>query len=251
MRLLIAIICVTPLWLMAQSEAESNAVTTTGEMWNEVNVTHAIKRVVVEAGFYLNTANTPDNRGNLLNYVSQVGTRGFAHYYITPRIKLTGSIGFWQNYSAPEMPKIRYNEIRPMIQAQHFIVRKRFTIYNRFRMEDRFIQDTYTLDYNSKFRFRYMPKVIIGINSKIVRQKTLYAIVLDEVFATAGNDGFIDQNRFSAGFGYCFTNDFVVELYYSNQQRFNTTAANNTINAIGLTFNINNIVNLLKAKKSL
>lgn len=217
-------------------------------LWNELDLTHAYKKVVVEGDLFMSHSNDSNNRYQIRKHFFEFGAMGWAHYYLTPRMKLSAGISYWQNLDVPEISQTPTKEFRPNFQAQHFIVRKQFTVFNRLRLENRFVENSITKKNTFTNRLRYMPKVFVALNSKSIRKKTVYFIASDEIVMTLGNSYLIDQNRATIGFGYCFTNDIVLEACYTNQYNLKEDAPREIINAFGLTLSVNNIMRAFQKK---
>jgi hypothetical protein len=165
--------------LFAQNDGESSTISN-GQLWNELSFTHAIKKFVLQADLEVNRSNDLNHKPNLAQHYLNIGARGFGHYYATPRIKLTAGFEYINATDVPEVNQVSSTELRQIFQAQHFIVRKRLTVFNRVRYENRFISRA-DQPYSYAARLRYMPKTFIALNSKVIRRKTLYLIASDEI----------------------------------------------------------------------
>jgi hypothetical protein len=231
--------------VLAQSDNESNAVTS-GQQWYEFNCSQAFKKVVLQADFQLSTSNDPDHTLNINKHLTQYGVRGWGHYYLTPRIKLSAALGYWHNFEIGEIKQSASRELRPTFQFQYFFVKRKFTIYNRLRLETRFVDPVNAKGIDYSTRVRYMPKFIYTINSNVIRRKSLYLICFDEVFMTLNRHDIIDRNRMNLGLGYCFTDDVILEVVYTNQQSYLNQSKTEITNALGLTLSINNIGKYLR-----
>ncbi len=233
--------------VFAQNSGELDAIST-GQAWYEVNLTHAVNRLVFQADLQMSNTNDSNNQYHLNKHVAQYGARGWIHYYITPRIKLSASLGFWNNVEVAEVGQPATYEIRPSVQAQHLYNTRRFTLYNRLRFENRFVHHNQTNEFKYTPRLRYMPKVFVPLNSKSIRKKTCYLIASDEIFLNLGQGRLVDQNRANLGLGYCFTDDIVIEACYTYQSNFKTNAPYEITNALSLTLSINNFLKVMKAR---
>lgn len=239
--LFIFFLFLTHLSVFAQSGGEE-ITNSSAHLWNEIDLTHAYKKVVVEVDLFMSYSNDSNHQYQIRKHFFEFGAMGWAHYYLTPRIKLSAGISYWQNMDVPEISQTPSKEFRPNFQAQHFIVRKQFTVFNRLRLENRFVENSITKKNDFSTRLRYMPKVFVALNSKSIRKKTVYFIASDEIVMTIAKGYLIDQNRATIGLGYCFTNDIVIEACYTNQQNFKDDAPKQIIHAFGLTLSINNIM---------
>lgn len=232
----------------AQNEGGYNTLTK-GQSLNEVDFTHAIStKVVTELDIQWNLSNDTLNRANIWNHTTQVGGRGWLHWYLHPRVKLSYGFGYWKNMDVPEARQYDYNDFRSTVQLIYLVVAPRITLSHRLRFEDRFVQNQEHTDYDHSWRLWYGPKLTYCLNSKVIRKKTVYLILSDEVFVIPKTGYWIDQNRFVTGAGYSFTSDLLLELTYSRQRRLNI-GADEITNAIGLTLTINNVTHLFSKKQ--
>jgi hypothetical protein len=227
----------------AQSAGESD-ITESGQLWTEVNFTHVVKKIIYQADFSVSSSNDKTKTG-ITNHIVQYGIRPWAHYFITPRIKLSTGIAFFNNPEIVEVNQIESFEIRPTFQLQHFKVAKRITLYNRLRFETRFIETNGSGDFKNNNRLRYMPKLFISLNSLSIRKKTIYAILSDELFMNFDKGHFIDMNRLNMGLGYCITDNISVELCYANQLKNPTTNTAEITNALSISLSFNNILKII------
>lgn len=228
--------------MYAQGDAESNT-TTYGQLWNEFNSSNAINdKLTYQFDAQVNFSSDTNKRNfNIVQHFVQYGFRGWIHYYITPRIKLSAALAMWHNRDSPEAGQYDYNEIRSAFQLTHYVVLRKATISNRFRAEQRFVENEARTTYDFKPRFRYAPKVVYALNGNVIREKTYYAMLMDELFLTPDEDRFLRQNKLIMGIGYSFTDDVVLELSYTYQMKFNNGSPNELTNGIGVTLSVNNI----------
>lgn len=107
--------------------------------------------------------------------------------------------------------KIRH-EIRPFQQVTFDTDIGRWSLSNRFRVEERFLDnpDQFIL------RFRYLLSLRIPLNKEGSRER-FYGILKNEVRINAINDDTFDSDRITAGIGYRFTKKSAVEVAYINQ----------------------------------
>lgn len=231
--------------VFAQNSGELDAVSN-GQAWYEVNFTHAVNRLVLQGDLQMSNINDTSHQYNLNKHLGQLGARASLHYYITPRIKISASIGFWDNIEVPEVGQTASYEIRPAVQAQHLFNTPKLTLYNRVRFENRFVNHKQTNEFTYTPRLRYMPKVFVPLNSKSIRKKTCYLIAFDEIFLNVAQGRLVDQNRATLGLGYCFSDDIVLETCYTYQSNYKTNAPYERTHALGITLSINNILKVLK-----
>jgi hypothetical protein len=234
---------------MAQGEG-GGLVSTPYQFWNEIAVSQGLnKKYAARLSLEWNTSNSKEEGGFLTDYLTNFGMRGMVHYFIKPKLRLSGSFSTYINPSVPDLKQQRFVEYKPSIEAQYFWVENRFTVFNRLRYESRFLHNTSANTNTHIARLRYMPKLFVSLNSKTIRAKTLYLILSDElVFDVNNNDALVDQNRLSVGLGYCFTNHITLESVVVNRLIFHDTRPNELTNALYLTLSMNNLFNYHRSK---
>jgi hypothetical protein len=214
LRLTIIFLLITifvPQLLKAQGEG-NDRVQTPGQLWNEALFSARInKKWVAKLDLFWSLSSDKEDKNNIVKHPINYGIRAGAHYFLKPKFRLTPTIGYWYNMEVPAINQKPQWEIRPALDAQVFRVFGRFTLFNRLRYESRFIKELETNKNSHEFRLRYMPKIFMAINGKVIRERTFYAILSDEIFIIPGDEVFINQNRFTMGLGYCFTNNFTLE----------------------------------------
>lgn len=163
-------------------------------------------------------------------------------------------IGFYK-YGAQPISYTR-NEQRTFLQLITSQQLGRFYTSNRFRLEQRWLQNktlsdgNYVLNeddpfiYNNRFRYRY--SVNVPLTKKTMEDKTLFFVMTDEVFINAGKEiklNVFDQNRFITGLGWRLDKNRNIQVGYMNQYIVKSDAKkaerNNTLNVIlnwGLDF---------------
>lgn len=231
--------------VFAQRDGTSDAVSS-GQLWNELNLTHAYSKFVFQGDLLLNNSNDSTGRARISKHIVNWGLRGWAQYYITPRIKLGAILYYQYNTTVPEVSQQQSSEYHQSFFAQHFVLRKRITIYNRLRFDNKFAENVSTHSYDYSARLRYMPKVVLSLNSAVIRKKSVYFLASDEVFMPFGKGPAFNMNLFTTGFGYCFTSDIIFELTYTNQYKKRTNLPSEVTNALGLTLSVNNFLTLLR-----
>lgn len=113
---------------------------------------------------------------------------GIAFFHFTPYIPGTNE-------------KISVNELRTY---QTFITQQnfgRFYLFHRYRFEQRIFKNDF------RFRWRYMIRALVGINSKELKKNLFYFAISDEIFIQNVSPTF-ERNRLYGGFG-MFINDIV------------------------------------------
>lgn len=129
----------------------------------------------------------------------------FTGYNHNPEIKLVGQDG---------LP-----EIRSAIQGIYYFSKIPFTLSGRLRLEDH--RDKQSLGgFNERYRVRSQVKLVKPINAPEIVKGAVYMVASEEVFTQTASDVFsqpkLGSNRITIGCGYALTNDFLIELDYSN-----------------------------------
>ncbi len=96
---------------------------------------------------------------------------------------------------------------------QQFITRQkfsRFSIQHRYRFEQRFIEDDFSL------RFRYFLGLNVAVNNKEMIDNTWYISIYNEIFLNSTGEIF-DRNRLYGGIGYKLNKMLRFEVAYMNQ----------------------------------
>jgi hypothetical protein len=233
----------------AQSDA-SGRINTSGQCWSEVDFTQVIKpKYVGGLDLYANFSNNSENSENIVSNFTQYGARAWLHYYLKPRIKLSGGFGIWQSRDIDDLEQIGTREYRLSAQGMYILVKPRITFYNWLRIDGRWIQNTDLSSYRFSSRLLYVPKLLIPLNSKIIREHVVYLILQDEMVVNLDQEGFINQNTAKLGIGYAFTKSVSLEMAYNNQQRFSPSTPTYNTNAINITLTINNVSQFFPSKK--
>ena len=113
-----------------------------------------------------------------------------------------------QNYRGDEKEKVVEHRI-----FQQFINREkigRVHIQNRYRFEQRFIEEDY------RMRFRYFMGFNIPFNSKVMAPKAVYLSLYNEIFLNLDSPVF-DRNRAYGALGYVLRSGLRVEAGYMYQ----------------------------------
>lgn len=115
-----------------------------------------------------------------------------------------------ENYIANSDDKQEIDEHRIY---QQFITKQKagiVGIQNRFRFEQRFVEDDF------KLRFRYFLGLNIPLTNVSLEDNTWYLSIYNELFLRTKNDLF-DRDRLYGGIGYKLTSSLRLELGYMNQ----------------------------------
>jgi hypothetical protein len=162
----------------------------------------------------------PPNQASMFAKGSQTYLRGWAHYYASPRWKLSYFLALFGNKEIPDIEQAKNFEIRYAIQGIYYINKIGYTLNTRFRIEDRRIQNN-AKTFEAYYRLRGQLKYTQPINGKIIRKGIYYGMASEELFfktqaAITGKD-FFDRNRITIGAGYAITDETQIELLYSNE----------------------------------
>jgi hypothetical protein len=174
----------------------------------------------------------------------------WAHYYLSPRWKLTSSLGYCYNKDVPDIGQYFSPEYRLTLQGIYYIHKTGYTLFTRMRGELRYMMNAEGA-FEDKYRYRQMIKLMKPINSQVLRDGVFYFLTTEELLfkANAKTKGvnFLDRNRFEIGGGYMISDDLQVELTYVNEFIPRDTG-NELYNIVALTVTINNLFPRLKRK---
>lgn len=208
--------------------------------WNEVNLKGKFRnpKLFYQVDFQLRTGSDATNkkefeRGNLFKNAQQLQFRPFIGYQITENVQfmLAPSLApTWTNYRA-NSPRysVEYRLTPQLVLTQKL---SKVTLTHRYRFEIRkfgksfdsengflqmFDRATYTYDESkSRYRFRYMFKLIYLLNNSKIEKGTMYLNFFDEFHVNLGrhvpSNQQIDQNRVNIGLGYRMGRDVRFEI---------------------------------------
>jgi hypothetical protein len=157
---------------------------------------------------------------NIFHGITQVYFRAWGHYYPGERWKLSAFYAYYYNSNVPELEQDKASEYRSALQVTYNILKHRFTLNARFRIEDRHIQNDESY-FEAVERFRFQLKTTFPVNKHEIEPNALYLFSSDEIaFKTksqiSGPENF-DRNRFTLGMGYVFASDIQLELSFVNE----------------------------------
>ena len=224
--------------------------TTYGQAWNELQFTKTINQKwsteLDLASSYSSTASS----SNIFEQNIQKSFRGWGHYYLSPRWKLSTFVAYFDNKDVPEIGQFKSPEWRFALQGIYYFHKTGYTLSTRMRMELRHMRNE-DEDYENVLRYRQQIKYIQPINSKILRAGVVYAIASDELYFKSGTkvtgESFFDRNRLNLGAGYLFTDDIQVELTYANEF-LPRNGGNQIVNAASLTISFSNLFKNISKK---
>lgn len=190
------------------------------------------------------------NETNPFYQSSQISGRLWIHYYASKKWKISGFVAYLYNKDVPEITQKKSPEIRFAAQGIYYFVKKDYVLTNRFRIEDRILQNE-SNSVDVVYRFREMVKLVYPISAIKFGKGSLYSIVSEEVyFKTKGSttgENFFDRNRLTAGFGYSFSDAFQFELTYMNEYLPRSTN-DKMYNCISTTLIFNDFISSLRKK---
>jgi len=175
---------------------------------------------------------------------------GWAHYYLSPRWKLSSSLAYLYNKDVPDIGQYFSPEYRLTLQGIYFFHKTGYTLLTRMRGEFRYMMNADGV-FEDKYRYRQMIKYMKPINSNVFRQGVFYFLTTEELLfkpkAKTKGINFVDRNRFEIGGGYLVTDNLQLEMSYVNEfmPRDN---GNEMYNLLAVTLTVNNLFPRLKHK---
>jgi hypothetical protein len=174
----------------------------------------------------------------------------WAHYYYSPKWKLSTSFTYYYNKDVPDIGQYYSPEYRLSPQGIYYFHKTGYILSTRLRGEFRYIMNADSV-FEFKVRYRQMIKYVKPLNSKVLRGGVVYFVAQEELLlkpeAKTKGINFFDRNRFEIGAGYLITDDLQVELMYLNE--FVPRDNGNTVyNALELTITYNNMFPKLRER---
>ncbi|WP_264535114.1 DUF2490 domain-containing protein [Flavobacterium sp. N1736] len=223
---------------------------TYGQSWNEIQFNNTINEKWSTELDLANSYSSTESSSNIFQNNIQRSFRGWGHYYLSPRWKLSTFLAYYDNKDVPEIGQFKSPEWRFALQGIYYFHKTGYTLSTRARIELRHMRNGDD-DYENVLRYRQQIKYIKPLNSKILREGVFYAIASDEIFFKSGTKvtglSFFDRNRFNLGGGYLFTDDIQLELTYANEY-LPRDNENQIVNAAALTLTFNNLLENLNKK---
>ncbi|KAF2510724.1 DUF2490 domain-containing protein [Flavobacterium zhairuonense] len=224
--------------------------TTYNQFWNEIQFNRTISEKWSAELNIGSTYSSTESSPNLFEQNIQRVLRGWGHYYLTPRWKLSSFLAYYNNKDVPEIGQFKSPEWRFAVQGIYYFHKTGYTLSTRMRLELRHMKNQND-DYDNVIRYRQQIKYLQPINSKVLRQGVVYAIASDELYFKSGakvtGESFFDRNRFNIGAGYLFADDIQFELTYANEF-LPRSDGNQTVNAASVTVTFNNLFKNLNKK---
>lgn len=217
---------------------------TFGQFWNEMQFNRTISEkwsTEIDLG---SSYSSTETSSNIFENNTQKSFRGWGHYYLSPRWKISSFIAYYNNKDVPEIGQFKSPEWRFALQGIYYFHKTGYTFSTRMRIELRHMRNGDD-EYENVFRYRQQIKYLQPINSKVLRKGVVYGILSDELYFKSGTKvtglSFFDRNRLIVGAGYLFTDDIQLELAYANEY-LPRDNQNQIINAASLTLSFNNLL---------
>jgi hypothetical protein len=176
----------------------------------------------------------------------------YGHYYYSSRWKFSPFLSYYYNKDVPEIGQYKSPEWRLALQGIYYFHKIGYILSTRMRTEFRYVRNEEG-NFEDLYRYKQQFKYILPINSQMLRKGVFYMLASEEISfrSTAKTSGltYFDRNIFSMGVGYLITNDFQVEVVYTNEF-LPRDEENQVYNAMGLTITFNNPVSNLKKRIS-
>ncbi|MGL4630984.1 MAG: DUF2490 domain-containing protein [Leadbetterella sp.] len=187
------------------------------------------------------------------------------NYQLHPRAQVRVGYAYAETYAYGEQPLNplgkTFSEHRPYEMLTLNDKLGRFDIINRFMMEQRFIGRYNNAESKTEDEFlfsnraRYMIRTNIPLNHTSIKDKTVYALIYNEIHISFGKnirENVFDQNRLGFGLGYRFNPKIRAEIGYINQRlqlAREVSEKNHFQSNNGLTTNFIFNLELIKNKK--
>lgn len=138
------------------------------------------------------------------------------NYNISKNFAVTGGIGTYHTYTNTGNFKhpVTSNEFRTWLQLFMLQNVGRLYIDHRYRIEQRWLTAGY------KNRYRYRLNVVVPLNTKTLKDRTVFATGFDELFFT-NKTPYFERNRVFGGLGYRSNKHLTLQAGYINQFDYN------------------------------
>jgi hypothetical protein len=222
--------------------------TTYNQLCNEVQLARTINDKWAGEIYLGGVFSSTPTEKKVLKTSIQRYVSGWAHYYLSPRWKLTSGLAYYYNKDVPDIGQYFSPEWRLSMQGIYYIHKTGFTLTTRMRGEIRVMMNEEGV-YEDKYRYRQMIKYLQPLNGKVLRKGVVYLFSAEELLfkPNAKSEGitFFDRNRFEIGAGYLFTDNIQLELAYLNEF-MPRDDFNEMYNALEITLTFNNPLTNLK-----
>jgi hypothetical protein len=215
------------------------------QFWPELDLTSKpFNKSTIGLDFYTNRESYSNN-ANMFGYQSTIGGKIWYNHYFKAKVKTSFFFEPIYNKAEPESGNSNRMEYRLAVQNVYYSPFKRWTLQNRIRLEERFIENS-SGNYEHVLRPRYFIKGILGINKKVLIQGTIYCLASNEIMFNTGSSStgyhIIDRDVFQFGLGYCITDYITIESLYAYSVRVLSNGETSSIQAWSLTLSISNIL---------
>jgi hypothetical protein len=220
------------------------------QLANEAQFARAINDKWAAEGWIGGTfSNTPSNDKVLSTNIQRYFFI-WAHYYLSPKWKLSSSFAYYYNKDVPDIGQYFSPEYRLTLQGLYYFHKTGYTLATRMRLDLRYMMNAEG-DFDFNYRYRQMIKFVKPINSNVLRQGVFYFLSTEELLfkpeAKTKGVNFLDRNRFDIGGGYQITDDLAVELAYLNEF-VPRDSGNDVYNVMEFTLTFNNLFPKIKEK---
>jgi hypothetical protein len=243
-KLLITIFLIF-LMVPCSSEAQTSSYS---QFWNEIQLSRTFgDKWASEINAGSTFSSTPSEKSMFSSNIQLTG-RIWAHYYLSPRWKLSAFLAYYSNKEVPEIGQYKAPEWRFALQGIYYFHKIGYTLSTRMRGELRYISDSDGV-FRDAYRYRQQFKLLVPLNNKVLRKGVVYLITSDELFIKSASKTtgltFFDRNRFTLGAGYLVTNDIQIELAYVNEY-LPRDKGNEMYHALSVTLSFNNLLPNIK-----
>ena len=194
-------------------------------------------------------SNTPSNEKVLSTNIQRYFFV-WAHYYLSPKWKLSSSFAYYYNKDVPDIGQYLSPEYRLTFQGLYYFHKTGYTLATRMRLDLRYMMNAEG-DFDFNYRYRQMIKFVKPINGNVLRQGVFYFLTTEELLfkpeAKTKGLNFFDRNRFDIGGGYQITDDLAVELAYLNEF-VPRDGGNEIYNVMEFTLTFNNLFPKIKER---
>jgi hypothetical protein len=220
------------------------------QLANEAQFARAINDKWAAEGWLGGTfSNTPSNDKVLSTNIQRYFFL-WAHYYLSPKWKLSSSFAYYYNKDVPDIGQYLSPEYRLTFQGLYYFHKTGYTLATRMRLDLRYMMNAEG-DFDFNYRYRQMIKFVKPINGNVLRQGVFYFLTTEELLfkpeAKTKGLNFFDRNRFDLGLGYQITDDLAVELAYLNEF-VPRDGGNEVYNVMEFTLTFNNLFPKIKER---
>jgi len=194
------------------------------QFWNDFQfITPVNSKWTTEMNIGQVWTSAPGVSNSLFYANAQLYIRGWIHYYAGSKWKLSAFTGYNHNRAIKSNKQQALPEGRSALQVIYYFKKSRYSLTNRVRFEDHHRKNE-SGGFSVAYRLRDQLKLVVPFNDSVIKKGSWYGTVSEEVFAKTSssslNSHWNKSNRFTIGTGYSFTDDFLVEIDYSNDYYF-------------------------------